>query len=262
MFFGVGEKLEREKEEATEKRLKLSSLFSPKLKNSKKTRNFPTHNSGDRTHHLLLELHSTGNICLTDADYRVLTLLRSHRFANAEAAAGTPEAAPAMASSSSRSKGAAAASSTAVAVAIAANRPYPIGAVVRPRSRLTAEALRAALIVEKNAAGAATGDDDGTATAAKKKARKKKKAPSNSLKALLSRAMPHGSAIAEHVAVAAGLDPERDVLDSQGRGRRRRRRRGRRMPSSLVPLRRRGRGPAARGRRGRGLDRPLRDRCR
>ena len=148
----------------------------------------------------------------------MLTLLRSHRFANAEAAAGTPEAAPAMASSSSRSKGAAAASSTAVAVAIAANRPYPIGAVVRPRSRLTAEALRAALIVEKNAAGAATGDDDGTATAAKKKARKKKKAPSNSLKALLSRAMPHGSAIAEHVAVAAGLDPERDVLDSQGGG--------------------------------------------
>ena len=106
MFFGVGEKLERKKKQRKKGSTFLSLLSqTQKLKNSKKTRNFPTHNSGDRTHHLLLELHSTGNICLTDADYRVLTLLRSHRLANAEAAAGTPEAAPAMASSSSRSSG-------------------------------------------------------------------------------------------------------------------------------------------------------------
>ena len=35
--------------------------------------------SGDGTHHLLLELHSHGNIILTDADYGILTLQRSHR---------------------------------------------------------------------------------------------------------------------------------------------------------------------------------------
>ena len=183
--------------------------------------------TGDRTHHLLFELHSSGNICLTDADYRVLTLLRSHKFSNAEggAAAGAsseagtaPAPAPASSSTTGKNKSVATSSSTAVAVAIAANRPYPIGAVVRPRSRLTAEALRAALISEAKDAAACDdggGGGNGTTAAAAKKKKKKRKAPSNSLKALLSRAMPHGPAIAEHVAVAAGLDPERDVSDSR-----------------------------------------------
>ena len=35
--------------------------------------------SGPARHHLILELYSQGNIILTDADYKVLTLLRSHR---------------------------------------------------------------------------------------------------------------------------------------------------------------------------------------
>ena len=35
--------------------------------------------SGPATHHLILELYSQGNVVLTDAEYKVLTLLRSHR---------------------------------------------------------------------------------------------------------------------------------------------------------------------------------------
>ena len=35
--------------------------------------------SGPARHHLILELYSQGNVILTDGDYKVLTLLRSHR---------------------------------------------------------------------------------------------------------------------------------------------------------------------------------------
>ncbi|KAK9805687.1 hypothetical protein WJX72_012021 [[Myrmecia] bisecta] len=38
-----------------------------------------TFGSGDAAHHLLLELYSQGNVILTDSNYEVLTLLRSHR---------------------------------------------------------------------------------------------------------------------------------------------------------------------------------------
>ena len=169
---------------------------------------------GDRTHHLLLGLHSAGNICLTDADYRVLTLLRSHKFSNAEGGGADAASASAAAAARKSDDKNYAPSSSAPAVAIAANRPYPIGAVVRPRSRLTAEVLRAALLAE-----AATGDaEDDPATRKKSRRRRGKKAASNSLKALLARAMPHGPAVAEHVAIAAGLDPGRDVSEPRGGG--------------------------------------------
>ena len=36
--------------------------------------------SGDSAHHLLLELYAAGNLVLTDASYKILTLLRSHRY--------------------------------------------------------------------------------------------------------------------------------------------------------------------------------------
>jgi predicted ribosome quality control (RQC) complex YloA/Tae2 family protein len=35
---------------------------------------------GEGTHHIILELYALGNILLTDGDYNVLTLLRTHRF--------------------------------------------------------------------------------------------------------------------------------------------------------------------------------------
>lgn len=35
---------------------------------------------GEGTHHIILELYAQGNILLTDGDYNVLTLLRTHRF--------------------------------------------------------------------------------------------------------------------------------------------------------------------------------------
>jgi hypothetical protein len=34
---------------------------------------------GEGAHHILLELYAQGNLLLTDADYNVLTLLRTHR---------------------------------------------------------------------------------------------------------------------------------------------------------------------------------------
>ena len=37
--------------------------------------------SGDAAYHLILELYASGNVVLTDANYNVLTLLRSHKDA-------------------------------------------------------------------------------------------------------------------------------------------------------------------------------------
>ena len=36
--------------------------------------------SGDRTHHLILELYSSGNIILTDSEYKIVSLLRTHNY--------------------------------------------------------------------------------------------------------------------------------------------------------------------------------------
>eukprot|EP00743_Colponemidia_sp_Colp-15_P002602 GILK01002819.1.p1 GENE.GILK01002819.1~~GILK01002819.1.p1 ORF type:complete len:241 (-),score=36.35 GILK01002819.1:515-1237(-) len=39
-----------------------------------------TFGSGENCHHVLLELYAAGNLILTDANYNILTLLRTHKF--------------------------------------------------------------------------------------------------------------------------------------------------------------------------------------
>ena len=68
--------------------------------------------------------------------------------------------------------------------AVQANRPYPLAALVRPRARLEEASVVAALTTIVDAS-----------------------TPPPTVKAALSRAMPHGPAVAEYVALAAGLDP-------------------------------------------------------
>jgi hypothetical protein len=38
---------------------------------------------GERAFHIILELYAQGNLLLTDSNYTVLTLLRTHRLLNA-----------------------------------------------------------------------------------------------------------------------------------------------------------------------------------
>jgi hypothetical protein len=49
--------------------------------------------SGDAVAHVIIELHSTGNIVLVDASYEILATLRTHKF-NASAAVGVREIYP------------------------------------------------------------------------------------------------------------------------------------------------------------------------
>ena len=77
-----------------------------------------TFGSGEDTYHLLLELHSHGNIILADAGWCVLTLLRSH----VDAGRG---------------------------LAILPAKPYPLAASVRARSRLSVGDLER--VIEKSA---------------------------------------------------------------------------------------------------------------
>mmetsp|Transcript_66499 Transcript_66499/g.92088 ORF Transcript_66499/g.92088 Transcript_66499/m.92088 type:complete len:105 (+) Transcript_66499:263-577(+) len=39
-----------------------------------------TFGKGEATYHILVELYAQGNVILTDSDYTILSLLRSHKF--------------------------------------------------------------------------------------------------------------------------------------------------------------------------------------
>ena len=84
-----------------------------------------TFGSGDGTHHLLLELHSHGNVILCDSTWLVLTLLRSHV-------------------------------DTGRGLAILPAKPYPLTACVRARRRLGAADL--ARVVEERSGGGEEGE--------------------------------------------------------------------------------------------------------
>jgi len=39
-----------------------------------------TFGKGENAHHILVELYASGNVILTDHEYTILSLLRSHKF--------------------------------------------------------------------------------------------------------------------------------------------------------------------------------------
>ncbi|CAG9466235.1 unnamed protein product [Pedinophyceae sp. YPF-701] len=139
-----------------------------------------TFGQGDMTHHVILELYSSGNVVLCNAQYQVLALLRSHR-------------------------------DDAQGLVIMPNRPYPIHAC-RLREPFDPERVRAALVpppvkpeAAEDAAEADAGDDG-------KKARRKKKRrdPAHfAARQAVAAALPWGPQLAEHVCLLAGLQPAR-----------------------------------------------------
>lgn len=45
-----------------------------------------TFGRGDSTHHILVELYASGNVILTDNEYTILSLLRSHKYSSDDSA--------------------------------------------------------------------------------------------------------------------------------------------------------------------------------
>ena len=136
-----------------------------------------TFGTGDKTFHLLLEFYAQGNVILTDGKYEVLSLLRSHR----DDAKGT---------------------------ATMARHVYPIH-TVRLRQPVHPDALRGALDGSgaadggNSASGASPGEDQEGEGKEEEGA-----AGVSSLKVALAGVVPYGPSVAEHCALAAGLNPD------------------------------------------------------
>ena len=143
------------------------------------------------TNHLLLELYARGNVVLTDGDYKVLTLLRSHR----DDAAGIE--------------------------ATMANRPYPLNQardseVGACGEAFLATALRGGEPEEGGADGEGGGGeretDAGTGDAAAAvghtpKGQARGRREDGTLGGLLRSLCPYGPAVADHCLITAGLKP-------------------------------------------------------
>lgn len=153
---------------------------------------------GANAHYVILELYAQGNILLTDSDFMVMTLLRSHRDDD---------------------KG----------LAIMSRHRYPVE-ICRVFKRTTSEKLQAALMssvqndkiehVEDNERG-----DDGSdapqqkqgnpksikATNSTKKGNDGARAKSPTLKVVLGEALGYGPALSEHIILDAGLVPNTKI---------------------------------------------------
>lgn len=160
---------------------------------------------GDQAHHLIFELYASGNILLTDAEYNVLTLLRSHR---------------------DDEKG----------ISMMAKHRYPIE-TCRPFHRTTLEQITGALEgagaegrseeVRKSGAevaGAGKGKETGTDkensvsdAPGSKKEKKDGKEGSPTLKDVLGQVLGYGPTLCEHCILDAGLTPSARIFEAGGK---------------------------------------------
>ncbi|KZV33659.1 nuclear export mediator factor NEMF-like [Dorcoceras hygrometricum] len=147
---------------------------------------------GDNAHYVILELYAQGNILLTDSEFTVLTLLRSHRDDN---------------------KG----------IAIMSRHRYPVE-LSRVFERTTREKLEAtfeSLVHEKNDEhlnNCENGNDGSNASTGKPSTQKNTKSAGTNkndnprgkqttLKVVLGEALGYGPALSEHIILDAGLTP-------------------------------------------------------
>ncbi|XP_023006487.1 nuclear export mediator factor Nemf [Cucurbita maxima] len=144
---------------------------------------------GASAHYVILELYAQGNILLTDSEFMVLTLLRSHRDDN---------------------KG----------VAIMSRHRYPTE-ISRVFERTTAEKLQEALTLSDNVVNLTGNENNETDPSKQQPGNHKVPKPSVSskaqgdgsrakqttLKAVLGEALGYGTALSEHIILNAGLIP-------------------------------------------------------
>ncbi|KAL1359000.1 uncharacterized protein [Arachis hypogaea] len=135
---------------------------------------------GENANYVILELYAQGNILLTDANFTVLTLLRSHRDDD---------------------KG----------LAIMSRHRYPIESC-RVFERTTAQKLQTALMTSKeddnDEAVKANGNEADIANTGKEKHGFRKGGKSSAtLKSVLGEALGYGPALSEHIILDAGLIP-------------------------------------------------------
>ncbi|XP_020701212.1 nuclear export mediator factor NEMF isoform X2 [Dendrobium catenatum] len=154
---------------------------------------------GGNAHYIILELYAQGNILLTDSEFTVMTLLRSHRDDD---------------------KG----------LAIMSRHRYPIEAC-RVFERTDFTKLKASLTLCKSSDGAEESDFTGggadssnlseqvknnntcNVSGKSKKANDGARSNKTSLKAILGEALSYGPALAEHIILDAGLSPSMKVGD-------------------------------------------------
>ncbi|KAI9122760.1 hypothetical protein K1719_005649 [Acacia pycnantha] len=139
---------------------------------------------GENAYYIILELYAQGNILLTDSNFTVLTLLRSHRDDD---------------------KG----------VAIMSRHRYPTE-ICRIFERTTATKLQTALMSSKDAddneAVTVNGHGNDIANVANEKQGKRKGGKSSmTLKVILGEALGYGPALSEHIILDAGLIPSTKV---------------------------------------------------
>ncbi|KAF7837675.1 nuclear export mediator factor NEMF isoform X1 [Senna tora] len=139
---------------------------------------------GENANYVILELYAQGNILLTDSNFTVLTLLRSHRDDD---------------------KG----------VAIMSRHRYPTE-ICRVFERTTAAKLQTALMSSKDAdneeAVAVNGNENDISNVAKEKQGSRKGGKSSkTLKVILGEALGYGPALSEHMILDAGLIPNSKV---------------------------------------------------
>ncbi|KAF3336238.1 nuclear export mediator factor NEMF isoform X2 [Carex littledalei] len=131
---------------------------------------------GESAHYIILELYAQGNILLTDSEYSVMTLLRSHRDDN---------------------KG----------LAIMSRHRYPIEAC-RTFERTDPAKLREALILALDKPNQTAEIPNEADISDDVKNQKKKKSSSEvTLKSVLSDVLTYGPALSEHIILEAGLVP-------------------------------------------------------
>ncbi|KAL5981602.1 hypothetical protein ACLOJK_015665 [Asimina triloba] len=153
---------------------------------------------GANAHYIILELYAQGNLLLTDSEFVIMTLLRSHRDDD---------------------KG----------LAIMSRHRYPVEAC-RVFERTSISKLQTALTSSKETAGnnidAEETDEKGSSVTKEPGSNKKGKSNSNktandgeqtkksSLKLILGEALGYGPALSEHIILDAGLTPTMKIGDT------------------------------------------------
>ncbi|CAJ1963097.1 unnamed protein product [Sphenostylis stenocarpa] len=139
---------------------------------------------GENANYVILELYAQGNILLTDCNFTVMTLLRSHRDDD---------------------KG----------LAIMSRHRYPVESC-RVFERTTIEKLRASLVSSKedenDEAVKVNGNGSTGSNVAKEKQGTQKGVKPSTLKTVLGEALGYGPALSEHIILDAGLIPSTKVL--------------------------------------------------
>lgn len=138
---------------------------------------------GENANYVILELYAQGNILLTDSNFTVLTLLRSHRDDD---------------------KG----------LAIMSRHRYPTESC-RVFERTTSEKLQTALLSSKeddnDEAIKANGNGGNTSNVVKENQGRNKGGKAATLKIILGEALGYGPALSEHIILDAGLIPSTKV---------------------------------------------------